>query len=60
VTDKSHLDEFSESIGDALSKDLVAAFRDAHRDPSLKAADIVTRLKERMEAALRRRDDAAD
>lgn len=59
VTDKTHLEEFTKSISETLSKKLVATFVDCHRDPSLTEADITTLLKEQMEAALIEDKDAA-
>jgi hypothetical protein len=60
MTDKTHLEEFVEGVTDDLSKKLVATFVEGHRDPLMKQAEIITRLKEEMEAALSRGTDAAD
>lgn len=58
MTDKSHLESFERAVVAALSKRLVATFTACHRDPSLKAADVVTRLKDVMEQGLAEGDDA--
>jgi hypothetical protein len=60
MTDKSHLDEFGASRDQQLSKQLVATFIAGHRDPTVKAADLVTRLKDVMEQALREPANAAE
>lgn len=60
MTDKSHLDEFGASRDQQLSKELVAAFIAGHRDPSVKSADLVTRLKDVMEQALQEPANAAE
>lgn len=59
VTDKSHLEEFTKSVSETLSKKLAATFVDCHRDPSLTETDVTTLLKEQMEAALIGDRDAA-
>lgn len=58
MTDKSHLEDFTKTIADALSKKLVAIFVECHRDPSLSETDVTTLLKEQMEAALTGDTDA--
>ena len=58
MTDISHLESFQREISATLSKRLVATFPACHRDPSLKAADVVTRLKEVMEQGLAEDGDA--
>ncbi len=60
MTDKSHLDEFGASRDQQLSKQLVATFIAGHRDPAIKAADLVTRLKDVMEQALQEPANAAE
>ena len=60
MTDKSHLDEFGASQDQQLSKQLVAAFIAGHRDPTMKATDLVTRLKDVMEQALQEPANAAE
>lgn len=60
MTDKSHLDEFSASRDQELSKQLVATFIAGHRDPTVKAADLVTRLKDVMEQALQEPANAVE
>lgn len=60
MTDKSHLDEFRAGHENELSKQLVATFIAGCRDPAVKAADLVTRLKEVMEKALQEPADAAE
>lgn len=59
MTTKGHLEEFMETITTALSQKLVTAFSETHRDPSLTEADVITRLKEQMEATLGEDKDAA-
>ena len=59
MTDKTHLEEFKQTIKEALSQKLVEIFVECHRDHSLRDADITTRLKEEMEAALIEDGDAA-
>jgi hypothetical protein len=54
------LEEFLDDVTEELSRQLVEVFTDCRRDATLKQADIVTRLKETMEDALRTEDDAAD
>lgn len=58
MTDISHLESFQREISATLSKRLVATFTACHRDPSLKAADVVTRLKDVMEQGLAEAGDA--
>ena len=58
MTDKSHLESLERAVVGALSKRLLATFTACHRDPSLKAADVVTRLKDVMEQGLSEGDDA--
>lgn len=58
MTDISHLETFQREISATLSKRLVATFTACHRDPSLKAADVVTRLKDVMEEGLAEVGDA--
>ena len=58
MTDTSHLDSFEREISATLSKRLVATFTACHRDSSLKAADVVTRLKDVMEQGLAEAGDA--
>lgn len=60
MTDKSHLDEFGAGRQLELSKQLVATFIAGHRDPAVKATDLVTRLKDVMEKALQEPADAAE
>lgn len=60
MTDKSHLDEFGASRDQHLSKQLVATFIAGHRDPAIKGADLVTRLKDVMEQALQEPANAAE
>jgi len=59
VTDKTHIEEFSQTITEALSRKLVAVFMERHCDHTLKESDVITRLKEQMEAALGGHKDAA-
>lgn len=58
MTDTSHLESFQSEISATLSKRLVATFTASHRDSSLKAADVVTRLKDVMEQGLAEAGDA--
>jgi len=58
LTDKTHLEEFKGGVTAPLSKRLVDTFIQCHRDPSMKLADIITRLKEDMEGGLRKDNDA--
>lgn len=60
MTDKSHLDEFGAGRQHELSKQLVATFIAGHRDPAVKAADLVTRLKDVMEQALQEPANATE
>ena len=60
MTDKSHLESFEHEVAVGLPKRLVATFTTCHRDQSLKAADVVTRLKDVMEQSLAEGDDAPD
>ena len=60
MTDKSHLESFEREVAAGLPKRLVATFTACHRDPSLKAADVVTRLKDVMEQSLAEGEDAPD
>ncbi|OHB26692.1 MAG: hypothetical protein A2790_17665 [Phenylobacterium sp. RIFCSPHIGHO2_01_FULL_69_31] len=60
MTDRSHLDEFGASRQDELSKQLIATFIAGHRNPTVKTADLVTRLKDVMEKALQEPADAAE
>jgi hypothetical protein len=59
MTDKSHLDDFGASRQQHLSRRLVTTFIVGHRDPAVKAADLVTRLKDVMEQALQEPADEA-
>ncbi|MES0015593.1 hypothetical protein [Mesorhizobium sp. M0036] len=59
MTEKTHLEAFEGGITKALSKSLVRTFIVSHRDPSTKAIDVVSRLKEQMELALSEDADAA-
>jgi hypothetical protein len=59
MTDKAHLEEFGNGVSDALPKMLVATYIECHRNPLLSTADVVTRLKEKMEQALIENADAA-
>jgi hypothetical protein len=58
MTDSSHLEAFERATSATLSKRLVATFTTSHRDPSLKAADVVTRLKDVMEQGIAEGGDA--
>jgi hypothetical protein len=58
MTDKTHLEELAESISAPLPKKLVETFIQCHASASLSAADVVIRLKERMEDALNEDADA--
>jgi hypothetical protein len=60
MTEKTHLEEFRDGVNDALSRQLVEIFVECRRDLSMKPADIITRLKEKMEGALSPDDDPAD
>ena len=60
MTDKSHLDEFGASRDLHLSNKLVATFIAGHRDPAIRAVDLVTRLKDVMEQALQEPANAAE
>lgn len=59
MTDKSHLEDFVAEVREDLSKRLLKIFTEGHRDPAIKAVDIVTRLKEQMEQALDENADAS-
>lgn len=58
MTDRSHLESFEHEVAGGLPKRLVATFTACNRDPSLKAADVVTRLKDVMEQSLAEGNDA--
>jgi hypothetical protein len=60
MADNSHLDEFGAGRQHPLSKQLVATFIAGHRDSAVKAADLVTRLKDVMEQALQEPANAAE
>lgn len=58
MSDISHLEGLQREISATLSKRLVATFTVCRRDTSIKAADIVTRLKDVMEQGLAEAGDA--
>jgi hypothetical protein len=58
MSDASHLEAFEREVSATLSKSLVATFLAGHRNPSLKAADVVTQLKDVMEQGLAEGGDA--
>jgi hypothetical protein len=60
MPDKTHLEEFIDGVTEDLPKRLVRVFTKCSCDTAMKPADIITRLKEKMEEALRPDDDAAD
>lgn len=60
MTDESHLDEFGAGRQRELSKQLVMTFIAGHRDPAVKAVDLVTRLKDVMERTLQEPANAAE
>jgi hypothetical protein len=60
VSDNSHLEEFLDGMTANLPKRLVEVFAECSRDIAMKPADIIMRLKEIMEDALRSSDNAAD
>lgn len=60
MTDKSHLDEFGAGQVQPLSKQLIETFVTGHRDPTVKAVDLVTRLKDVMTHALQDPVDATE
>jgi len=59
VTDKTHLEAFAIGMSNPLASELVAIFTRGHRDPSVKATDVVLQLKEAMERHLTEGDHAA-
>jgi hypothetical protein len=60
MSEKNYLAEFVAGVESRLSKRLVETFVEGHRDPATKPIDLVTRLKEQMEQALREVSDASD
>ena len=60
MSEKNYLAEFVAGVESRLSKRLVETFVQGHRDPATKPIDLVTRLKEQMEQALREVSDASD
>jgi hypothetical protein len=52
MPDKTHLEEFIGGVTDELPKRLVQVFAECSCDAAMKPADIITRLKEKMEEAL--------
>ena len=53
MADESHLDEFSATQQQRLSQKLVSIFIEGNRDPAVKTADLITRLKDVMEQSLK-------
>lgn len=60
MTDSTHLEAFGAGVSKPLSRRLVAAFIEGHRDPTVKATDLVIKLKDLMDCHLREGDNATD